>query len=465
MLFFDLQLPGRTVTFPFGDGSRPLHAGAHPDNHIVLPFRGVSRYHFTLARRDGAWVLKDLESRNGTRVNGDRVAEAPLRAGDRVGVGVVELVVREAPEGQAEFVSVRRPPLKPVAPIDTETVGALPVGAREDFFFFPNLTFPEGMILGRSARILEVYQLMDAVARSSAPVLLVGETGTGKEMFARTLHLSGKRSAGPLVAVNCAALPQELLESELFGIGKRVATSVDERAGKMALADGGTLFLDELNAFSPALQPKILRVLEERAVTPVGTATSIPTDFRLVAASSVEPEALVRSGALREDLYHRLAAIELRIPPLRDRRDDLEPFVLAFLERICAQEQKAVEGIARRALVHLREYAYPGNLRELQNILRTLVILAHPGEVLDLRHLPQKVLASPVTGDAQEALAHRISKGRFNYREILDDVSERLVQHVLRMTDGNITRAAQLMGLSPFGLRKILKRLKIEVKK
>jgi DNA-binding NtrC family response regulator len=465
MFFFELELPGRTVTFPFGDGTRALNGGAHPDNDIVLPFRGISRFHFTLARTGERWGLTDLQSRNGTHVNGKRVPESPLKSGDRVAVGVVELTVRESAAEREDFLPVKRPALKAVTPTDTEEVDHLPMGARDDFFFFPNLTFPDGMILGRSARILEVYQRMDALARSSAPVLLVGETGVGKEMFARTLHHSGKRSSGPFVAVNCAALPRDLLESELFGIGKRVATSVDERVGKMALADGGTLFLDEVNAFAPGLQPKILRALEEQAVTPVGTTRSLPSDFRLVAATSVEPETLLRTGAMREDLYHRLAALEVRVPPLRERREDLEPLILAFLERICGEEQKRVEGLSRRALVHLRTYPYPGNLRELQNILRTMVILAHPGEVLDLRHLPQKILASPVSGDAQEALHQRLSKGRYNYHELLDEVSERLVRHVLGLTEGNITRAAQMMGLSPFGLRKILKRLKIEIKK
>ena len=465
MLYFELDLPGRTVSFPFGDGARAINVGAHPDNDVVLPFRGVSRFHFTLARDEGAWLLRDLESRNGTRVNGERVRERALQVGDRVAVGVVELKVHESSKTPEDYVAVRRPVLKPITPTDTEEVGVLPVGGCEDFFFFPNLAFPEGMVLGRSARILEVYQQLDAVARSSAAVLLVGETGAGKEMFARTLHLSGKRSAGPFVAVNCAALPQELLESELFGIGKRVATSVDERVGKMAMADGGTLFLDEVNAFSPALQPKILRALEEKAVTPVGTGTPIPTDFRLVAATSCEPEALLRSGALREDLYHRLAALEVRIPPLRERREDMESLIVAFMERLCQQEQKVVEGISRRALIHLRAYGYPGNIRELQNILRTMVILAHPGQVLDIQHLPQKVIASPVAGDCQEALHRRIAKGRYNYHELLDEVSELLVQQVMRQTEGNITRAAQVMGLSPFGLRKILKRLKIEIKR
>ena len=323
MLFFELALPGRSVGFPFGDGGRAINAGAHPDNDIVLPFRGISRFHFTLVREDGSWVLRDLESRNGTRVNGERIRERALVLGDRIAVGVVELVVQEAPQWREDYVPVRRPSLKAVTPADTEEVGVLPIGGREEFFFFPNLTFPEGMVLGCSARILEVYQQMNAVARSSAPVFLVGETGVGKEMFARTLHLSGKRSAGPFVAVNCAALPQELLESELFGIGKRVATSVDERVGKMVMAGGGTLFLDEINAFSPALQPKILRALEERSVTPVGTGTPVPTDFRLIAASSIEPETLIRTGALREDLYHRLAALEVRVPPLRERPEDL----------------------------------------------------------------------------------------------------------------------------------------------
>ena len=465
MLFFELALPGRSVGFPFGDGGRAINAGAHPDNDIVLPFRGISRFHFTLVREDGSWVLWDLESRNGTRVNGERIRERALVLGDRIAVGVVELVVQEAPQWREDYVAVHRPSLKAVTPADTEEVGVLPIGGREEFFFFPNLTFPEGMVLGCSARILEVYQQMNAVARSSAPVFLVGETGVGKEMFARTLHLSGKRSAGPFVAVNCAALPQELLESELFGIGKRVATSVDERVGKMVMAGGGTLFLDEINAFSPALQPKILRALEERSVTPVGTGTPVPTDFRLIAASSIEPETLIRTGALREDLYHRLAALEVRVPPLRERPEDLEPLIVVFLERLCQQEQKIVEGISRRALLHLKAYGYPGNIRELQNILRTMVILAHPVEVLDIRHLPQKVVALPVSGDAQAALARRVTAERYNYHELLDEVSDLLVQHVLRLTEGNITRAAQLMGLSPFGLRKIIKRLKIEIKR
>lgn len=310
--------------------------------------------------------------------------------------------------------------------------------------------------------MLDIYQKIHALADSDVSVMLIGETGAGKEIFARTLHLSGKRAGGPFVAVNCAAIPEELAEAELFGIGEKVATDVKERKGKFAVANGGTLFLDELSAFPIGLQAKILRALEERIVYPVGEHKGILVDFRVISATNMDPQELISTQRLREDLYHRVAAMEISIPPLRERKEDLRMLVSGVLQQISKREAKPVSGLSRRLFAMLYSYSYPGNIRELVNILSAMVALAHRGEILDVHLAPGKL------SEAKQARHELNGTVRMDSPQDLhaqiDAYSRRLILEALNNCQWNLSQTSKALKVSSFGLRKMMKRLDIPLK-
>jgi len=465
MWFIEFKVPGRIVSLPLDEACGEFWAGANPEHAVCLPFKGVSRTHFSLKREGGQWTIRDAGSTNGTYINGKRISEKIIQADDVISAGAIELTLREGEALSMERVKLPSPRGEEAHLKETDVMPFLPLKKDEEFFYFPNLIFPKDMVLGRSAAMLDVYQKLNAIVQSDAAVLLTGETGVGKEMFAHTIHLSGKRSQGSFIALNCAAVPEQMAEAELFGVGKRVATEVDERKGKMVEANEGTLFLDEVEAIPQALQSKLLRALEEKKVYPLGITKAVKTDFRLVAATNAAPETLLKKEVLRQDLFHRIATLELFIPPLRERRDDIEPLTKAFLEKLCGQENKAIAGIGKEALRLLSEYGYPGNIRELLNILRAMVVLAHPGEILNENHLPQKVVAGGsdlriggIGDQGMRAEGHR-------YHATLEKVSEQLIVRALNKNGGNIRKAAEFLGLSEYGLSKAMKRLGIKAKK
>ena len=276
-------------------------------------------------------------------------------------------------------------------------------------------------------RILEV---IDRVAPRNVSVLLRGESGTGKELMAAFLHQRSERS-GPLVAVNCAALPESLLESELFGIEGGVATGVRARLGRFELADSGTLFLDEVADLDVALQVKLLRALQEREIVRVGGQQAIPVDTRVVAATHQPLEKLVAEGGFREDLYYRLKGISVELPPLRERRRDIPHLVRYFAERFCARESVELPGFQRAALNLLLAHDYPGNVRELQNIVEGAVSLAEG--VVDAS-LVQSLMGGAVGPRGPAPLD-------------LETVKRRHVRRVIGMTGGNKSAAAKLLGV------------------
>ena len=445
---------GKRHDFYLLDSLPEMKAGSMPGNHIYLPYKGVSRQHFVVVMRNGKWILSDLGSRNGTHVNGKVVEESEIHVGDEIQAGVVTLAVTEAEEDTTtillqNFTRERHRR-------DTEEVSATQ-DPTEPAFYFPQLVFPEGMIPGESPAMLEVYRTLHTIAGSDVNVLFIGETGSGKEMLAQTLHLSSPRSKGPFVAVNCAAIPADLAESELFGIGEKVATNVNRRTGKMELAHRGSLLLDELSSFPVSLQAKILRVVEEKMVCPVGETKFHPADFRLLATSNEEPGDLIETGRLREDLYHRIATVEVHVPPLRKRVEDIQPLVLGLIAQRSAIENKPVPGIRRPVLDFLLKYSYPGNVRELANIVKSMMALANPGEVLDATLLPEKVRSEEAHfEDGSESL---ISSHPHKLQSRLDDVTRDIVRQTLELKGGNITQAAQHLGVTPRGLRKMMQRL------
>jgi transcriptional regulator with PAS, ATPase and Fis domain len=307
---------------------------------------------------------------------------------------------------------------------------------------------------------VEIFQRVQSLIDSDVNVLLIGETGTGKEMFAQTLHHSGKRSRGPFIAINCAAIPSELIEAELFGIGEKVATDVEKRTGKIVLANHGTLFLDELSSFPVALQSKILRVIEEKKVTPVGMSVPVEIDFRLICATNETPGELIASGKLREDLYHRIGTVELEIPPLRERKEDLPLLIIGLLQQICKKEKKTIAGISDELFQSLISYSYPGNIRELLNLLSSMVALAHPGEMLDLHLAPGRFMKSEPDNVNRESETY-FSGGSVDLREKVDETSRDWILRALHLNNWNISAAARSLKITRFGLQKMMKRLDI----
>jgi len=258
----------------------------------------------------------------------------------------------------------------------------------------------------------KIYRRAGKVARGDVPVLILGESGSGKEVMARWLHARSRRAEGPFLAVNCAALPRELLESELFGIEKGVATGVEARPGLLERGSGGTVFLDEVGDMAPETQAKVLRVLENTSLFRVGGRTPVQVDVRFVAATNRDLEAMVEEGGFRRDLYHRLAAFQVKLPPLRERREEIPGLAARFFHRELAKSGTASPGITRAALGALVLHGWPGNVRELQNEIAKGALLLEPGEPLDLRHLsprirPEAGSPAPLTLDETVRRAER----------------------------------------------------------
>jgi len=251
--------------------------------------------------------------------------------------------------------------------------------------------FHVGDLASRSLRMRRIFEALPAIATSSSNVLLLGETGTGKELAAKAIHALGPRRRGPFVALNCGALPEALLESELFGYKAGAFTgAIHDKAGRFALASGGTIFLDEIAEIVPSLQAKLLRVLQERSYEPLGAAHSERTDARVIAATNKDLAEWVRTGLFREDLYYRINVVRIELPPLRHRKEDIPLLIHDFINRFNRLQKKSVQGITHEALSSLMAYHWPGNIRELENIIERAFILCRDGYI-DLRHLPEEL--------------------------------------------------------------------------
>jgi len=285
-------------------------------------------------------------------------------------------------------------------------------------------------------------------------VLITGESGTGKELMAKTIHYSSPRARKPFVALNCAALPENLLESELFGIEKGVATGVEKRIGQFEAAHGGTLLLDEIGDLSLTAQAKILRVLQERVVQRLGGRETIPIDVRVLAATNQDLEEAIKQGKFREDLYYRLKVIHLRLPPLRAIPDDIEQLAHYFLAELCREMKREPLRFSAQAMQALRKAPWPGNIRQLQNEIKRLAICA-PGPVIEIEDL-----APEIGGDApSEPLSSNDSDRALD--EAVGDYEKRCLQEALHAHGNNQVRTAKALGLSRQGLIKKMKRFGI----
>ena len=306
-------------------------------------------------------------------------------------------------------------------------------------------------IVAESGKMQEVLSLVQRVAPSNTTVLICGESGTGKELIAQAIHYQSPRSGRPLVTVNCAALPDALLESELFGHVKGAFTgAVSDRAGRFEAADGGTIFLDEIGELSPAVQAKLLRVLQEREFERVGTNRTVKVDVRLLTATNQDLERAVREQRFREDLYFRLNVVSIRIPPLRERREDILPLLDHFLRQYAAANDKTIQGVTREARDVVLKYEYPGNIRELENLVERAVVLCR-GEVIDLDDLPLSIregTAATVPAPTPGSLPAE-----------LETLERRMIEDALARADGVQTRAAELLGIGERALRYKMKKL------
>ncbi|MGE5362363.1 MAG: sigma-54-dependent transcriptional regulator [Bacteroidales bacterium] len=308
-------------------------------------------------------------------------------------------------------------------------------------------------LLGRTAGMLEVYKQIARAADASAPVLIIGESGTGKELVARAVHSHGRRASRPFVAINCGAITETLLESELFGHTRGSFTgAVSDTKGIFEQAHGGTVFLDEIGETSPALQVKLLRVLEEGEVRPVGASRPIKVDVRVVAATNVDLERGVAEQRFRQDLYYRLSVVVIRVPPLRERRADIPLLVGQFLENACARTGRRVS-IAPAAMEVLAAHTWLGNVRELENTVERVVLFSR-GSVVDVADLPAAI-SGAVAPVEQQLFADLPS---------LEEIERRYLVHVLEAVRGNRTRAAEVMGIDRRTLYRMAERFGIDLK-
>ncbi|MEM8931655.1 MAG: sigma 54-interacting transcriptional regulator [Acidobacteriota bacterium] len=335
---------------------------------------------------------------------------------------------------------------------------------------YPGLIVPPDYVYGRSEAMRQIYDLMQTLAQGDLPVLIIGETGVGKEYLAQILHESSPRRRGPFAAINCAAIPADLLEAELFGIGEGVATGVSARKGRFQLADGGTLFLDEIGDMSADLQAKLLRALQEKEVHPLGKEP-IRVDVRVLGATNQDLSNRIHDGSFRADLYYRLAGYVLEIPPLRERSEDVPPLVEHFV-RQCAEELgRSVRGLTVHALRLLTEYPWPGNVRELSNEVRRAVYLCPDHRTIESATLSKTIRQHYASlPDASEDSGARSSlreDSKVLSRPIglsldsldLDELESRAIEEALRRCEDNQVQAAKLLGISRQKLRRRMEKM------
>ncbi len=302
-------------------------------------------------------------------------------------------------------------------------------------------------IVARSARMQEVLTVVERVAPTNSTVLLGGESGAGKDLIARAIHQHSRRASGPFVKINCAAIPENLLESELFGYEKGAFTgAVAAKPGKFELADKGSIFLDEIGDVPPSIQVKLLRVLQEREFERLGGTKTLKVDVRLIAATNRDLRAALEQGTFREDLYYRLNVVPIDIPPLREHKEDIPDLVKAFIDRFSRESGKTVTGITQAAMRALIEFHWPGNVRELENIIERAVALS-AGDEIDTADIHLDFLPSA---------GRRTAEGSAAFPPpglTLEQFEDEIIREALRRADGNKSQAARLLGLSRNALR------------
>jgi DNA-binding NtrC family response regulator len=376
---------------------------------------------------DGIGLLKEMRARG-----------LPTEFIMITGQGSTELAIEAIRHGAADYIE---------KPLNTERLAKLKAQLpklleqyavqrknRELSARLENLTH-YGELTGQSEVMREVYKVIEAVSASTASVLILGESGTGKELVARAIHQKSERLRGPFFALNCAALPKEILENELFGHEKGAFTgSTNEKQGAFELASGGTLFFDEVAEMSPDIQVKLLRALETRAVRRLGGKKEIPVDIRVLAATNRDVQKAVSDGDLREDLYYRLAVVDISLPPLRERMDDMQLLANEFLERFATQNGKQISGFEDAAWDWILSYHWPGNVRELKNAVERAVIMARGTRITVTDVMPRHPRIAPA--------AVHIPVG-----STVADARQQLVLKTFASTGGDVARTARMLGV------------------
>jgi DNA-binding NtrC family response regulator len=314
-------------------------------------------------------------------------------------------------------------------------------------------------MIGYSDGMKKIFDTIEKVASSDSTVMIYGESGTGKELVARAIHFNSERINSSLIAVNCGAIPEELLESELFGHEKGAFTgAIRSRIGRFELANGGTIFLDEIGDMSPALQVKVLRVLQEKQFERIGGVKTLQVDVRIIAATNQDLEKAIIEKRFREDLFYRINVIPIHLPPLRERRVDIPMLANHFLRKFDKLKRKAVEKIVPEAMEYLLRYPWPGNVRELENMIEMIVVLKEEGNI-EVADLPEKIVMLPPAGSFINGI--EITDNGINYNDLIDKLEKDLLSRALEKAGGAKNRAAKLLNLNRTTFVEKLKRFKI----
>ena len=421
---------------------------------LSVPDRLMSRRHCAVQLEDGRFVLRDLNSSNGTFVNGIPVRERVLEHGDRIRAGDSILMFLQAPRAggtaagemtAADDRTTRIPEAadgqrEPVRPDSAAEIVAEVLAGR--------VALQAHDMVGESDAMRLVHARIRKVAPSDCTVLVCGETGTGKELAARAIHQNSRRARQPFVAINCAALTEALLESELFGHEKGAFTGAASlKKGRLEIADGGTVFLDEVGELAPTLQSKLLRALQHHEFERVGGTRTIKVDVRVIAATNRDLAGEVTAGRFRQDLWYRLNVVNLTMPPLRERRSDIPGLAAHFVTKYA--RGRALE-LTADALDALTAHDWPGNVRELENAIERAVVLG-TSDRIELEDLPEPLLGPAAAADAGDATASF-------HRGVLD-MKRRLILDAIERSGGNYTAAARLLGLNPTYLHRLLRTL------
>jgi two-component system response regulator AtoC len=387
-----------------------------------------------MPRLDGLQLLRSLRER------GEEVPVIVLTA-----FGTIETAVEAMKLGASDYI---------LRPFEMDTVElavtrALAMGAmqRENRFLRDEVAKGWGEFIGRGPKMRQLYELIQQAAPARSSVLIVGETGTGKELVARAIHQASGRG-GLFVPINCAAIPAELLESELFGHQKGAFTGAHrDRMGKFELAGGGTIFLDEITEMPLPLQAKLLRVVQEGMVERLGAQRAVKIDLRIVAATNRDPQQAVAEGAMRQDLFFRLNVVRIDVPPLRERREDIQLLAEHFLQKYSAELGRSTPRLTEEALQNLLSYRWPGNVRELENLMERAAVLCR-GKDIEARHLPLDIVPAGVAPSAAPAAPGLTDSASLLLKTHVEAVEKKLIEAALERSSDNKSAAARLLGVS-----------------